>query len=58
MKYRIHFIGRRRNAIGIFYRIIETVDAETKEAAIMKLGDTHEYNVIVSIEEVKPDAAK
>ena len=43
MKYLATFVGRTRGAIGIFYPISTEVEAETPEAAELKLYDTHEH---------------
>jgi len=44
MKYKATFVGRARNAIGIFYPITDTVEAETEKEAFEKLGETYEIN--------------
>jgi hypothetical protein len=46
--YEILFIGRKAGAIGIFYTIAVTIQAENYQAALLKLGETHEYNVILT----------
>jgi hypothetical protein len=43
MRYTFSFHGRTRGAIGIFYQCEATVEADTLEAAQLKLYDTHEH---------------
>jgi hypothetical protein len=50
MTYKIHFIGRKNGAIGITYHNYVTVEAETPEAAILKLYDTYEHIRVIKIE--------
>ena len=42
-KFTIEFYGRTKNAIGIFYTIWDSVEAETKDEAILKLYDKYEH---------------
>ena len=42
-KFTIEFHGRTLGAIGIFYTIRDSVEAETKEKAILKLYDKYEH---------------
>jgi hypothetical protein len=49
--FNIDFIGREAGAIGIFYRINQTVEAIDEDDAINNLWKTHEYNQIVSCKE-------
>jgi len=42
-KFTIEFHGRTKNAIGIFYTIRDSVEAETKGEAILKLFDKYEH---------------
>ena len=42
-KFTIEFYGRTKGAIGIFYTIRDSVEAETKEKAILKLYDKYEH---------------
>jgi hypothetical protein len=51
MKYKIRFKGRTVGAIGITYRINTTVEAETPEAAQLKLYD--KWDTITELE-IKP----
>lgn len=48
-KYTIQFRGRTRNAIGIFYTIVDSVIAENKEQAELKLYDKYEHIIQVKI---------
>ena len=41
-KFTIEFYGRIKNTIGIFHIIRDSVEAETKEEAILKLYDKYE----------------
>lgn len=41
--YEIHFSGRTNNSIGRTYQIVETVKAESKQAAILKLYEKYEH---------------
>lgn len=43
MKYRATFHGRTKGAIGVTYRIHETVDGETREAAERALYERFEH---------------
>jgi hypothetical protein len=45
MRYLATFVGRQTGAIGIFYRCEQLLDLDTpdREAARMKLYDTHEH---------------
>jgi hypothetical protein len=52
MKYQAYFYGRQRGAIGIFHQCSATVEAESVEAARLKLYDTHEHISVARIEEV------
>jgi hypothetical protein len=40
--YKISFTGRLKGAIGIFYKISDTVQAEDEKAAILKLYDKYD----------------
>ena len=42
-KFTIEFYGRTKGAIGSFYTIRDSVEAETKEKAILKLYDKYEH---------------
>ena len=42
-KFTIEFYGRIKGSIGIFYTIRDSVEAETKEEAILKLYDKYEH---------------
>mgnify|MGYP001599515098 CR=1 FL=1 len=42
MKYKASFIGRERGAIGIFYRITDTVEAENETQAFEKICEKWE----------------
>ena len=42
-KFTIEFYGRTKGAIGIFYTIRDSVEAETKDEAILKLYDKYEH---------------
>ena len=42
-KFTIEFYGRTKGSIGIFYTIRDSVEAETKEEAILKLYDKYEH---------------
>ena len=42
-KFTIEFHGCTKGAIGIFYTIRDSVEAETKEKAILKLYDKYEH---------------
>jgi len=41
--FKLSFIGRLKGAIGITYKIHETVKAENLEAAKLKLYDKYEH---------------
>lgn len=41
--YRIEFSGRTKGAIGVFSSYTETVEADSKESAILKLYDAYEH---------------
>jgi hypothetical protein len=49
MEYRLTFLGRLKGAIGELYRHAVTVDAESSEAARLKLYDTHEHISLLTI---------
>jgi hypothetical protein len=42
-KYSIHFTGRKRGALGIFYRIRATREAEDPARAVLALYDEYEH---------------
>lgn len=42
LKYSVTFFGRTLGAIGICYMITDTVEAENKEAALLKLYDKYD----------------
>ena len=42
-KFTIKFYGRTKVSIGAFYTIKDSVEAETKEEAILKLYDKYEH---------------
>lgn len=50
--YKIIFIGREHGAIGITYKITKTVEATTKETAVLKLYDKYEHVSVLNIEEL------
>lgn len=50
-KYKFSFIGRQVGAIGIFYKITATVEAENIEAAKLRLYD--KYDHIQQLKQVK-----
>ena len=50
--YKITFIGRESEAIGITYKITETVEAVTEEAAVLKLYDKYEHISVLNIEKL------
>lgn len=41
--YKATFTGRKINAIGIFYKITDTVEAENEEQARLKLFEKYEH---------------
>jgi len=41
--YKITFTGRLKGAIGIFYKITDTVKAINEDAAILALHDKYEH---------------
>ena len=49
MKYQASFNGRRQGALGIFYHIFDTVEAENKEAAELKLYEKWEHITRLSL---------
>jgi hypothetical protein len=51
--YQITFRGRLRFAIGIFYEITDTVQAENEKAAELKLYDKYEHITVKHITEIK-----
>lgn len=51
--YKIVFIGRESGAIGITYKITKTVEATTKELAVLKLYDKHEHISVLNIEKLE-----
>ena len=53
--YHCKFHGKLAGAIGISYAHIVTVQAETPEAANLKLYDTHDHIMHLEITEVKPE---
>ena len=42
-KFTIKFYGRSKGSIGAFYTIQDSVEAETKEKAILNLYDKYEH---------------
>lgn len=50
MQFKITFIGRLAGAIGITYRIVETVEAENDKKAVLKLYEKFEHIHVLSIE--------
>ena len=52
-RYKAEFIGRGKNAIGIFYPIISHIEAENKEQANLKLYDTYDHIQQLKLTEVK-----
>jgi len=42
-RYTFAFTGRAKGAIGVFHGCTQTVEAETREAAELKLYDTHDH---------------
>ena len=57
-KYRITFIGRTKNALGITYKITKTVEAADEVAATLKLYDTHEHIMVQRIEIIAENEGK
>lgn len=53
--YEIEFYGRLKGAIGIFYTITDTVQAENEEAAILALYDKYENVHRPKIKEVSAE---
>ena len=53
--YFIQFRGRKNNAIGVTYPIVETVTAKNKGAAILSLYDSYEHIMVFKIQEVRED---
>ena len=49
-KYKITFIGRTKNAIGITYQITKIVEADNEVEAALKLYETHEHIRLQKIE--------
>jgi len=49
--YKITFHGREVGAIGIFYQITATVQAENEEGAKLKLYDNYEHISVLTIKE-------
>lgn len=49
--YQVRFYGRKVGAIGIFYWIADTVQAENEKAAELKLYDMYEHITQLTIEE-------
>ena len=58
MKYIADFQGRKAGAIGIFYRIRVTVEAESPEAARMKLYEEYEHLSGVQLTPVTDEGGK
>lgn len=54
MSWTIHFIGRKKGAIGITYPITETVEAEDEEKARLKLYEKYDHIRVVSITPSSP----
>lgn len=50
--YQISFIGRTKGALGITYRIVDTVQAEDEKKAILALYDKYEHIALPVITEV------
>lgn len=48
-KYTIEFIGRLAGALGVTYKIIEDVEADSVEAARVKLYDKYEHIYVTKI---------
>lgn len=53
MKYKARFVGRKLGAIGIFYPIETVVEAETMQAAKLKLCDSYEHIQGLAFTEIK-----
>ena len=53
MKFNISFTGRKNGAIGIFYKINETVSARNEQEAILKLYNKYEHIKVLKIEVIK-----
>ena len=51
--YTVKFTGRTNGAIGIFYPITETVQAENEEAAKLKLYEKYEHITNIQIKKAK-----
>jgi hypothetical protein len=54
MRYRFEFVGRQVGAIGTMSDYTVEVEADTQEAAQLKLYDTHEHIRIKRVTEVSP----
>jgi hypothetical protein len=52
--YKATFMGRQKGAIGIFYKITDTVEADNREDANLKLYDNYEHISLLQLVEVKP----
>lgn len=53
MMYRVSWKhGRKRGAIGVFYPDSVVVEAENKEAALLKAYDTHEWLMFTQVEKI------
>lgn len=44
--------GRKVGAIGVFYPDSVVVEAENKDAALLKAYDTHDHLMFVEVEEI------
>jgi len=51
-KFIATFTGREKNAIGIFYKITDIVEADDQEQARLKLYDKYEHIHQLTFEEV------
>ena len=55
MKFYIEFYGRENGAIGIRSHYARTVEADSRDAAILKLYENFEHISVLKIEETGGD---
>lgn len=55
MRYNATFYGRTKGAIGVFYNVSTTIEAENEHKAHNKLYDFYEHIMDLKLKEVKDD---
>ena len=54
-KFKLSFTGREISAIGKTYRIHATIEAETQQAAILKLYEKYDHVTNLTVNGHKPE---